>query len=56
MANRNDILNFEIYVGDRPLEELKPEEREEFTQSVVDRLGNVFNTWFSTHPEEYKKI
>lgn len=56
MAKRNDILNFEIYVGDRPIEELAPEEREEFAQRVVDRLGNAFNIWFSTHPEEYKKI
>ena len=37
-------------------EELAPEEREEFVQRVVDRLGNAFNVWFSTHPEEYKKI
>ena len=62
---RCDILNFEIYVGDQCYAEqingvftikVEPEEWARFQDSVADHMGNVFNTWFSTHPEEYKKI
>ena len=52
---KQEILKFQIFVGDRPIEELTPQEREEFACRTAERMGNAFNDYFSCHPEEYKK-
>lgn len=40
----------------RPVESLSPEEREKFVQSLVNRMGAVFEDYFSQHPEVYAKF
>jgi len=49
-------LRARVFVGERPLEELTDEEREAFADKVAQRIGETFNTWFGTHPEEYAKV
>ncbi len=56
MAKRSDILPYRIFVGGRPWEELTPEEKDAFGQKVADRMGRVFNDYFSQHPEVYQKF
>lgn len=50
---KNKPLKFRIFVGDRPIEELTEEEREIFSNKVVERMGNALNDYFSAHPEDY---
>ena len=61
MARRNPPLTYRILVpdgegGHSPIEELTPEEREEFSSWVAETLGKGFNAYFSLHPEVYEKI
>lgn len=56
MAKRRDILDFEIYIGDTPIEKLKPEERENFSRNAVKRMGNALNSYFSQHIDEYQTV
>lgn len=56
MARKSEPLKYRIFVGDRPLEELTPDEREVFRDRVVQRMGEVFNDYFSLHPEVYAKF
>lgn len=42
--------------GYRPLESLSPQEREEFSKKIVNRMGRVFEDYFSRHPEVYAKF
>ena len=51
-----EILPYKIFVGDRPWEDFSPEEKEEYGRKVAERMGRVFNDWFSQHPEEYAKL
>ena len=45
-----------LWVGDRPIEELTPEEREDWERRAVERMGRALSDYFSSHIEEYKKI
>lgn len=57
MAKRKpDILPYRIFVGDRPWEDFSPEEKEEYSRKMVDRMGRVFNDYFGLHPEVYAKF
>lgn len=49
-------IKIRIFVGDRPIEELSPEDREAFQERTVQRMGDALNDYFSQHPEEYKKV
>lgn len=51
-----DILPYEIFVGDRPWEDFTQEEKAEYGKKVVERMGRVFNEYFSQHPEVYAKF
>lgn len=53
MAKKQEILDFEIFVGDRPLNDLTPQEREDFSNRVVERMGNTLNNYYSHHPQEW---
>lgn len=53
MAKKQEILDFEIFVGDRPLDDLTPQEREDFANRVVERMGNALNNYYSCHPQEW---
>lgn len=55
MAKRKEI-GIRIFVNNRPLEDLTKEEFEAFQKSVVERMENTLNDYFSTHPEEYAKL
>lgn len=50
---KSNILEYRIFVGERPIEELSNQEREEFSERVVERMGRALNDYFSCHPEEY---
>lgn len=52
---KQEILKFRIFVGDRPLEDLSPQERAEFSRRTAERMGNALNDYFSCHPQEYIK-
>jgi len=56
MAKRKDILDFRIYVGGRPLEELTAEERAAFGDRAAERMGRALNDYFSRHIDEYAAI
>lgn len=42
--------------GYRRLEELSPEEKAAFSKSVTERMGRVFEEYFSRHPEVYARL
>ena len=42
--------------GYRPLEVLSPEEKQELSEHITQRMGQVLNTYFGLHPEIYKEI
>ena len=57
MAKRKqNILPYRIFVGDRPWEDFSPEEKEEYAQKMVNRMGAALNTYFGLHPEVYAKF
>ena len=43
-------------MGDRPLEDLTPEERTAFQRRTVERMGDVLNSYFSRHPDVYVRV
>ena len=45
-----------VFVGDKPIETLTPQEREAFRRRAVKRMGDSLNSHFSRHPEEYARI
>lgn len=45
-----------VFVGDRPLEDLTPEEHAAFQRRTVERMGNVLNNYFSLHTDVYVRI
>ena len=45
-----------VFVGDRPIETLTPQELEAFRRRTVQRMGDSLNSHFSRHPEEYARI
>ena len=45
-----------VFVGDKPIETLTPQEREAFRRRTVKRMGDSLNAHFSRHPEEYARI
>ena len=45
-----------VFVGDRPIETLTPQEREAFCRRTVKRMGDSLNNHFSRHPEEYARV
>ena len=45
-----------VFVGDRPIEDLTPEERTAFQRRTVQRMGDVFNNYFSLHPDVYVRV
>lgn len=51
-----EILPYKIFIGDRPWEDFSQEEKEAYARKAADRMGRVFNDYFSQHPEEYAKI
>lgn len=53
---KQQILKYEIFVGERPLEELTPQEREDFVNRTVERMGNALNNYYSCHPQEWVKL
>ena len=56
MARKSKPIGYRIFVGDRPLEDLTPEERDAFSDSVVERMGKAFNDYFSVNPDVYQKF
>lgn len=61
MARKSQKITVEGYVpngsgGYTRVEDLSPEERKQFSQWMVDRMGHAFQDYFSTHPEEYAKF
>ena len=45
-----------VFVGDRLLEDLTPEERTAFQRRTVQRMGDSFNNYFSLHPDVYIRV
>lgn len=52
MAEKNKTLTCTFFVGGMPVKELTPEQREKIAQ----RVGAAMSTYYTLHPEEYKKI
>ena len=42
--------------GYLPLESLPAEKRSEFSEQLVNRMGESLNNWFSSHPEEFLNL
>lgn len=40
----------------RPLEDLSPQERGVLAQQFTEKMGRVFNDYFSRHPEVYARF
>ena len=55
MAKREYTLG-RVFVGDKPIEELTPEEHAAFQRRVVERMGEVLNNYFSHNPEVYVRV
>ena len=45
-------LTFTLHVGDQEIERLSDEQLE----AMETRLGETMSTYYTAHPEEYKKI
>ena len=52
MAEKTKTLTCTFFVGGMPVKELTPEQREKIAQ----RVGAAMSTYYTLHPEEYKKI
>ena len=53
MAKQPEYTIGRVFVGDRPLEDLTPEEQAAFRRRTVERMGGVLNAYFSLHPDAY---
>ena len=42
--------------GYRRVEEMTPEERADFGQRLVQRMGQALNDHYSSHPEDYMTL
>lgn len=42
--------------GYRPYDDLSEKEKDEFAEIMTNRMGKVFNDYFSQHPEVYKNF
>ena len=51
MAGRKIVAR--AFVGGRPIEELTAEEKERFSETLVQRLGSGLNEYFGREPEKY---
>ena len=56
MSKQQQYTIGRVFVGDRPIETLTPQEREAFRRRTVKRMGDSLNAHFSRHPEEYARI
>ena len=56
MSKQQQYTIGRVFVGDRPIETLTPQEREAFRRRTVKRMGDSLNEHFSRHPEEYARI
>ena len=56
MSKQQQYAIGKVFVGDRPIETLTPQEREAFRRRTVKRMGDSLNEHFSRHPEEYARI
>lgn len=56
LARKCNDIKIRIFVGDRPLEELTPEEKSEYGKKAAQRMGEVFNRYFNEHPEVLEKL
>lgn len=45
-----------VYIGDRPIEDLTAEEREAFDARCAERMGRAINDYYSCHPEELEQL
>lgn len=49
-------INYRIFVGNRPIEELSGTERKQFAERCADQIGQALNDYFGQHPEEYERM
>lgn len=56
MSRKGNEIKIRIFIGDRPLEELTPEEKSEYGKKAAQRMGEVFNRYFNEHPEVLEKL
>lgn len=56
MARKGNEIKIRIFIGDRPLEELTPEEKSKYGKKAAQRMGEVFNRYFNEHPEVLEKL
>lgn len=56
MARQQQYTLGRVFVGDRPIEDLTPEEQAAFQRRTVERMGAVFNDYFSRHPDVYVRV
>lgn len=56
MSKQVKPLAFRIFVGDRPWEDMSPQEREEYGTQAAERMGTALNDYFSCHIDEYQKV
>lgn len=52
MAEKTKMLTCTFFVGNMPVKELSPEQLDK----MVQRIGETMSRYYSTHPEEYRKI
>ncbi len=49
---RDTKLTVTLHIGGKQVETLTPEQR----KHIAEKFSEVFSRYYSTHPEEYKKI
>ena len=52
MARTEQKLTYTIYVGGKPVDQLTPEQLDRMAQ----RIGEAMSTYYTAHPDEYRKI
>lgn len=52
MARNEQKLTCTFYVGGKPVDKLTPEHIERIAQ----KIGEAMSTYYTAHPDEYKKI
>lgn len=52
MARKEQPLTCTFFVGGKPVDKLTPEQLDR----MAERLGEVMSTYYTAHPEEYRKL
>lgn len=52
MARKEKPLTCTFFVGGKPIDRLTPEQLDR----MAERLGEAMSTYYTAHPDEYRKI